>query len=66
MGDAEERAPRAAVARAAREESALADAACQLQTLPHHGNQPQGARIILACSWVDGAEEEWKLGGISA
>jgi len=43
LGDAEERAPGAAVARAAGEEAAQPDPPPRLPTLPHHGDQPQTA-----------------------
>jgi len=43
VGDAKERPPGPGLADAAGEEAALAAAACLLQALPHHGDQPQGA-----------------------
>ena len=44
LGDAEERAPRAAVARPAGEEDPQPDAARQLPPLPHDGDQSKGRR----------------------
>ena len=42
LGDAEERPPGPRLAHPAREETAQSAAARQLQTIPHHGDQPQG------------------------
>lgn len=64
VGDAEERPPGPGLADAAGEEAALAAAACLLQALPHHGDQPQGAGFRApACLGVSGGRRSQHLRG---